>query len=183
MASASNAISVCSVSCIDQPTILRVCRSNTGGEVKPALDEPQRRLSGQRTNGELLSQPEDRAVHHRIYDTRGEARDLFQYIEGFYNSRRLHSALGYISPSFAEHMAAYPRPLFRAKISVLRTQSLRHLLTARDSTQNHSIRSLRSSGDRRRSLKAKRRPRRKTEIGCSASANMAASSAAFGGRN
>jgi hypothetical protein len=37
MVSASNAISVCSVSRIDQPTILRVCRSNTGGEVKPAL--------------------------------------------------------------------------------------------------------------------------------------------------
>jgi len=46
-------------------------------------------------------------VHHRIYDTRAEARrDLFQYIEGFYNSRRLHSALGYISPAFAERMAA-----------------------------------------------------------------------------
>jgi putative transposase len=40
-------------------------------------------------------------VHHRIYDTRAEVRrDVFQYIEGFYNSHRLHSALGYISPSF-----------------------------------------------------------------------------------
>ena len=46
-------------------------------------------------------------VPHRIYDARGEARrDLFQYIEGFYNFRRLHSALGYISPAFAERMAA-----------------------------------------------------------------------------
>src|SRR5262249_21747754 len=46
-------------------------------------------------------------VHHRIYGTRAEARrDLFQYIEGFYNSHRLHSALGYISPAFAERMAA-----------------------------------------------------------------------------
>jgi len=46
-------------------------------------------------------------VHHRIYGTRAEARrDLFQYIEGFYNSRRLHSALGYISPALAERMAA-----------------------------------------------------------------------------
>jgi len=46
-------------------------------------------------------------VHHRIYDTRAEARrDLFQYIEGFYNSRRLHSALGCISPAFAGRMAA-----------------------------------------------------------------------------
>jgi hypothetical protein len=34
-------------------------------------------------------------VHHRLYATRDQARrDLFGYIEGFYNSRRLHSALG-----------------------------------------------------------------------------------------
>jgi transposase InsO family protein len=46
-------------------------------------------------------------VHHRIYYTRTEARrDLFQYIEGFYNSRRLHSALGYLSPALAEQLAA-----------------------------------------------------------------------------
>jgi transposase InsO family protein len=46
-------------------------------------------------------------VHHRIYGTRAKARrELFQYIEGFYNSHRLHSALGYISPAFAERMAA-----------------------------------------------------------------------------
>ena len=46
-------------------------------------------------------------VHHRVYATRDQARrDLFQYIEGFYNPRRLHSALGYISPADAERRAA-----------------------------------------------------------------------------
>ena len=46
-------------------------------------------------------------VHHRIYATRAEARrDLFHYIEGFYNPRRLHSALGYISPADMERRAA-----------------------------------------------------------------------------
>ena len=46
-------------------------------------------------------------VHHRVYATREQARrDLFQYIEGFYNPRRLHSALGYISPAEAERRAA-----------------------------------------------------------------------------
>jgi putative transposase len=46
-------------------------------------------------------------VHRRIYATRADARrDLFQYIEGFYNSRRLHSALGYLSPALAERLAA-----------------------------------------------------------------------------
>ena len=33
------------------------------------------------------------------YETRQEARnDLFQFIEGFYNRHRLHSAIGYITP-------------------------------------------------------------------------------------
>ena len=45
-------------------------------------------------------------VHHRVYATRTEARrDLFAYIEGFYNSRRLHSGIGYRSPADMERMA------------------------------------------------------------------------------
>jgi transposase InsO family protein len=46
-------------------------------------------------------------VHHRIYATRDQARrDLFAYIEGFYNPHRLHSALGYQSPAEMERKAA-----------------------------------------------------------------------------
>ena len=38
-------------------------------------------------------------VEEADYQTRDEARaDLFQYIEGFYNLRRLHSGLGYLTP-------------------------------------------------------------------------------------
>ena len=38
-------------------------------------------------------------VHHQHYVTRQEARrDIFAYIEGFYNRTRRHSSIGYISP-------------------------------------------------------------------------------------
>ena len=38
-------------------------------------------------------------IHHRQYATRNEAeRDIFAYVEGFYNQTRRHSAIGYISP-------------------------------------------------------------------------------------
>ena len=46
-------------------------------------------------------------VHHRTYATRDEARrDLFAFIEGFYNTHRLHSALGYKSPAEMERLSA-----------------------------------------------------------------------------
>ena len=39
-------------------------------------------------------------VHHQRYKTRSQARsDIFRYIEGFYNTVRLHSSLGYLSPN------------------------------------------------------------------------------------
>ena len=45
-------------------------------------------------------------VHHRRFATRAEARTaIFEFIEGFYNCQRLHSALGYCSPSAYERSA------------------------------------------------------------------------------
>ena len=37
-------------------------------------------------------------VNHKVYRTRDEAKaDVFDYIERFYNPRRRHSTLGYLS--------------------------------------------------------------------------------------
>jgi putative transposase len=45
-------------------------------------------------------------VHHRLYRSRDEARrDIFEYIEVFYNRIRLHSTLGYLSPAQFELQA------------------------------------------------------------------------------
>ena len=45
-------------------------------------------------------------VHHRTYATQDEAkRDLFSYVEGFYNRQRPHSALDYRTPDQAEQQA------------------------------------------------------------------------------
>jgi putative transposase len=44
-------------------------------------------------------------VHHCVYSTRTEARThLFSYIEAFYNRRRRHSALDYLSPEAYEQL-------------------------------------------------------------------------------
>jgi len=46
-------------------------------------------------------------VHHAAYANREAAkRDLFAYIEGYYNRQRIHSALGYLTPEQAELQAA-----------------------------------------------------------------------------
>lgn len=46
-------------------------------------------------------------VDRRHYRNQAEARsDIFAYIEGFYNRRRRHSTLGYVSPSAFENASA-----------------------------------------------------------------------------
>jgi len=46
-------------------------------------------------------------VHQRRWATREEAkRELFAYIEGYYNRARIHSALGYMTPEQAERHAS-----------------------------------------------------------------------------
>ena len=46
-------------------------------------------------------------VHHREYPDRDTAwRDLFAYIEGYYNRARIHFTTRYITPQQAEAKAA-----------------------------------------------------------------------------
>ena len=46
-------------------------------------------------------------VHPRRWAARGDARrDLFAYIEGYHNRRRIRSALGYRTPELAERQMA-----------------------------------------------------------------------------
>lgn len=48
-------------------------------------------------------------THHERFDSRDEARGrIFDYIELFYNRKRLHSTLGYRSPAQAEMMTRVP---------------------------------------------------------------------------
>ena len=50
-------------------------------------------------------------INRRSFHTQAEARmAIFQFIEGWYNPRRPHSALGYLSPNDYERSAAKETP-------------------------------------------------------------------------
>jgi hypothetical protein len=65
-------------------------------------------------------------VHHAAYPTREAAkRDLFAYIEGYYNRQRIHSALGYLTPEQAELQAAQTGVHFSGGRSKSRSSEIR----------------------------------------------------------
>ena len=48
----------------------------------------------------FFSSLKNELVHRTVYATKSRARqDVIAYIEGFYNARRRHSALGYKRPN------------------------------------------------------------------------------------
>ena len=47
-------------------------------------------------------------ISNKMYRTRNEAKaDVFDYIERFYNSKRRHSTIGYLSPMEFERQAGF----------------------------------------------------------------------------
>ena len=49
--------------------------------------------------GKFFCNIKKKRIYRREYDTIEEVqRDMFRYIELFYNRKRLHSVLGYMSP-------------------------------------------------------------------------------------
>ncbi|MFD7835304.1 IS3 family transposase [Streptomyces sp. NPDC059761] len=62
---------------------------------------------GQRPRRILLRHPQERAGQPAPLASRSVAGSaIFDYIEGWYNTRRLHSSLGYRSPAEYETSAA-----------------------------------------------------------------------------
>jgi hypothetical protein len=59
-------------------------------------------------------------IYRRSWPTRAEARTaVFEYIEGWYNPRRRHSTLGYLSPAEFEREHASPTGIdFAARASI-----------------------------------------------------------------
>lgn len=83
-------------------------------DYQDALDKASIRPSMSRRGNALDNAPMEsffhtlktELVHHRAYATHDEAkRDLFAYVEGWYNRQRLHSGLGYRTPAEAERRA------------------------------------------------------------------------------
>lgn len=63
------------------------------------LDEPILQCLGQCRDGKLLLITQNGRTARKVYRTREDAKaDLFDYIERFYNPKRSHSTLGYLSP-------------------------------------------------------------------------------------
>ncbi len=79
-----------------------ICQPRISGQAQGIwhglFDETQGKLLGQRANGKLVRQLKNERVYGERFETRDEVIAMtFEYIEVFYNRKRLHSTLGYKS--------------------------------------------------------------------------------------
>jgi transposase InsO family protein len=92
-------------SCIIPIVVSSTRRSRSANASKRSasrsLDGKDRNRFGQRYGRELIATLKtELLVHRRRFPDREVARSaIFEYLEGFYNRRRLHSALSYRSPA------------------------------------------------------------------------------------
>jgi putative transposase len=79
--------------------------------------EPQGKLLGHAVAERFLLNPEMERVWQCDYANHSQARiDIANYIVGFYNSERLHSVLGNLSPFIYERQMAAPNILMCPKL-------------------------------------------------------------------
>ena len=89
-------------------TPVRAVPEADGRSRRRLLDEPFGQRLGQCSDGKLLLVIEDRAFSAGTLCTRDEAKsDVFDYIERFYNPKRRHSTIGYLSPMEFEQRAGF----------------------------------------------------------------------------
>ncbi len=73
------------------------------------LDEPLRQRLGQCGDESFFSSLKTERTARKTYRTRDQAKaDVFDYIECFYNPKRRHSTIGYVSPVEFEMQAGIP---------------------------------------------------------------------------
>src|SRR3712207_329351 len=78
-------------------------------------------------------------IHRHSWPSRQMARTaIFEYIEGFYNTRRRHSALGHLSPSEYERVRLRGALWLKGKQSVETGQSQTHICRRRKSVPSVS---------------------------------------------
>ena len=66
-------------------------------DVRISLENQTLTLRGEKRQ---VAEEKTERVHRKVYGTRDEARaDVFDYVERFYNLRRRHSTLDYLSPA------------------------------------------------------------------------------------
>ncbi|WP_410528407.1 IS3 family transposase [Sphingobacterium sp. JUb20] len=64
--------------------------------------------------------------HHKFIDRESAKLEVFRYIEGFYHTKRIHSAIGYKTPNQMESFYHSKQKLAAYKVSTFKLQFHRY---------------------------------------------------------